>query len=1290
MTTLRDTERTDPNPSAPTIVNNRGIGRKVCALRPQSILDMYLMALRISYLLPILLALPPGLLAEQSAQQAPNTLDRPVTEALELWKNGDSSARHRVLRRLARLGPQASGAVPAMITGLKDPDSTIRWESAEDLHRIGPAANAAVPALTTALRDSESAVRDAAARALMTTKPAPKEVIPALVASLHAAPDRRCPMAVHVLGTLGEPAVPVLIDLLKDSDPTLRSMAREALGQIGPAAKSSLPALVEALRLPEREIRECVARVVAAIGPEAVEPLIRALRDRDPKVRGGAAYALALLSEQAKPAVPALVAALAAADPADDPAPPSERRNFRGKLAPSGYYATLRAIGAPAVPALLERLDSPDHQSKILALTALGFLNDNAKAAVPRLVALLNDWDMRLDVASALGGIGPAAQAAIPTLVESLKDPDPAFRARAAETLGRIGWSLLSSDTVAGGAVAPLTAALKDTDPGVRIAAARALSDIGRKSSSAIPELAARLRDPSADVRMAALRAFPRIGKASGSSLEAVVALLKDTDPRVRLAAAKLIRADALKIDAVVAGLLAALKDASADVRAEAPLKLVAKFGPEADHVGSEALAGSVTAGATLRLALADPDPRVRSSAAHALPLFRREASATVPMLTARLKDPDVSVRIAAATALGQFGPDATSAVPALLEALADRDRLDNNDISVAGWSAQALQAISPDATARMLDRLFALLRDPDEEVRFSASESLQGVAAKATPRLVQAFTDPKTPRSVKVDVLGILASKYRMDSLVSDDKPRRSPPELQQALPTLRALAHDELPHVRDWVRKLLAIAQPGGESAARMFLDAARDENAYRGIDLEEAQRALEPSAAGVLIAGLKDPDEEVRTVAAYALAALAEQLPRLEDKPGSAQPFPDHAQTRASGLKIRTQIVDALILALKDSDTQVRWAAAWSLYVYGDNEKAVLALIEMLEDKGISVRPGARIRIAAGDAKAKIIDRFEQPAKGELLRVGAIQALGGFGALAAPAVPALIIALRDDDREIQRSAAGVLAEIGPKAKAAVPELIKLLRLKDQLPPLPGTKSFGEMQGRSDRLALVAAKALGEIGPDAVGAIPDLIAALKDTDPLVRKNVAEALGRIGTTDDRVIPALIATTRDSQWDVKYTAAVALAMIGMPAFPALRAMLGDDDKDLRVDAAIALSRMAGRVDNSPKGETDGQARTRVKLARDALFAAMKDPSERVRDGASQALGYVGEYVVTELVAALGDQSPLVRLQASRALGFIGFKATSALDPLRKQLADPDPGVRRAAEAAIKAIRRTDP
>ena len=67
---------------------------------------------------------------------------------------------------LARIGPAAAAAVPALVSELASPDGGRRWRAAKGLGRIGPGANAAVPELIAALEDPWERVGAHAARAL--------------------------------------------------------------------------------------------------------------------------------------------------------------------------------------------------------------------------------------------------------------------------------------------------------------------------------------------------------------------------------------------------------------------------------------------------------------------------------------------------------------------------------------------------------------------------------------------------------------------------------------------------------------------------------------------------------------------------------------------------------------------------------------------------------------------------------------------------------------------------------------------------------------------------------------------------------------------------------------------------------------------------------------------------------------------------------------------------------------------------------------------------------------------
>jgi HEAT repeat protein len=173
---------------------------------------------------------------------------------------------------------------------------------------------------------------------------------------------------------------------------------------------------------------------------------------------------------------------------------------------------------------------------------------------------------------------------------------------------------------------------------------------------------------------------------------------------------------------------------------------------------------------------------------------------------------------------------------------------------------------------------------------------------------------------------------------------------------------------------------------------------------------------------------------------------------------------------------------------------------------DEAAVASLIKIADDRSTRVPQGASIRLTwyldGGNG-----NRIERRAQNEYLRVGAIQALGGFGERAAPAVPVLIEALRTDDWLRQWYATEALAQIGPKAKAAVPELIARVRTKRDFPIPTGTTVRNEPMRTPYGLDIAAIKALGQIGPDARAAIPVLNDVLKGSDKAVRAEAAQAL---------------------------------------------------------------------------------------------------------------------------------------------------------------------------------------
>src|SRR5262249_7502374 len=153
---------------------------------------------------------------------------------------------------------------------------------------------------------------------------------------------------------------------------------------------------------------------------------------------------------------------------------------------------------------------------------------------------------------------------------------------------------------------------------------------------------------------------------------------------------------------------------------------------------------------------------------------------------------------------------------------------------------------------------------------------------------------------------------------------------------------------------------------------------------------------------------------------------------------------------------------------------------------------------------------------------------------------------GPEARPALPALLGALKDDDGPVFQGAVDALGRIG---REGVPALIDVLK------------------GRQE-IAFVAAKVLGNIGPEARAAGPALIDALEEEK--LTSWAAEALGKIGPDARDAVAALGAAYKDDGNIASHEAARALGRIGAPAVPTLIDALNQNHRNQRW-AAEALA-----------------------------------------------------------------------------------------------------------------------
>jgi len=154
---------------------------------------------------------------------------------------GEESWMRRVLsaKDLAKIGPGARGALPALIAAVADEDELVRVESIAAIRMIGLSSEA-IPALIRALRDESKLVAGQASGALgQASERIADEAVPALIRAMRDECDPVRMRASVALAIMGSPAVPALTVALEDENPEVREAALRALQKIEENATKS-------------------------------------------------------------------------------------------------------------------------------------------------------------------------------------------------------------------------------------------------------------------------------------------------------------------------------------------------------------------------------------------------------------------------------------------------------------------------------------------------------------------------------------------------------------------------------------------------------------------------------------------------------------------------------------------------------------------------------------------------------------------------------------------------------------------------------------------------------------------------------------------------------------------------------------------------------------------------------------------------------------------------------------------------------------------------------------------
>jgi HEAT repeat protein/beta-lactamase regulating signal transducer with metallopeptidase domain len=277
------------------------------------------------------------------------------------------------------------------------------------------------------------------------------------------------------------------------------------------------------------------------------------------------------------------------------------------------------------------------------------------------------------------------------------------------------------------------------------------------------------------------------------------------------------------------------------------------------------------------------------------------------------------------------------------------------------------------------------------------------------------------------------------------------------------------------------------------------------------------------------------------------------------------------------------------------------------------------------------------------------------------------------------------KDEDRTVVERAYWAITKIGP---SAVPVLIAAVKEENR-----NVRRF-------------AIETLSNFGSDARSAMPALLQAMKSDDVETRRRAIDAL-RIDPTSKDIVAALVGALRDQDEEARFRAVQAIQNVGeqaKSAAPALIAVLREKNDPLRIAALRSLKAIGAKKECAAAavpflGDKDQSIRQNVYGILQSLGADAKEAvpaASRLLRGKDQnmrqeaynfldSLGANAKEAVPELIAVLKDPDDLLQIRAVITLGTIGPAAKEAIPALSELLKTEDENLRKHVRSALKKI-----
>lgn len=459
--------------------------------------------------------------------------------------------------------------------------------------------------------------------------------------------------------------------------------------------------------------------------------------------------------------------------------------------------------------------------------------------------------------------------------------------------------------------------------------------------------------------------------------------------------------------------------------------------------------------------------------------------------------------------------------------------------------------------------------------------------------------------------------------------------------------------------------------------FKDKAKDKDWILGREPAETLAAHGARAVPNLIQALKRPEREIREGAAETLGLIRPRAKEAIPAPLIATKDSD-SWVRGVALgslgvvgRSSPEAMKALVAAFHDEDEGNRRVAISVLGEWGKRaEPAVPELIAALKDKKTRfesavafARIGPEAKTAVGALRQALQDETKPYTREKL-----VQALGAIGRDAREAVPDLRKLLGAGEGDVGQAAAYALGQMGPAATSAVPELIA------------AAKSNG-----------AAIWALGQIGPDAESAVPVLLEALQIKNPTRQQTYAfpqfaAALAGIGPEARAAVPRLIELATDRRIDQFVRRAMAETLFKIEPETAARLHMETAYLDIRL-GKIADIKLGPRPPITEEAKKEIKSLIRKLAEMDSpdfglsatmsghAFAPLPDQEHAgmmvltdhkfQRSDALRLLVEKGPDALPFLLDALDDATPtkLKMDHNSGPIGFMGFGDELSINPL---------------------------